>query len=99
MPLGGKNIIVKYTLEEEAIAWDTLNAQADDKQEPTKYLKTMIGGSPTWHINSRSPDGPCSPSFLHEYSSPTMVKGVQFICTGVYEWEGGYQVSKQLVVD
>ena len=45
--IGGKNIIEKYTLEEEAIAWDTLNAQADDKQEPTKYLKTMIGGSPT----------------------------------------------------
>ena len=33
---GGKNIIVKYTSEDEATAWDTLNAQADDKQEPTE---------------------------------------------------------------
>lgn len=62
---GGENIIVKYTSEDEAIARDTLNAQADDKQEPTKNLKTGIGGSPTWHINSRSPDGPCSTWGLH----------------------------------
>jgi len=74
----------KIHYEEEAIAWDTLNAQADDKQEPAKYLKTWIGGSPTWHFNSRSPDGPCSPTFLHEYSSPTPSGGIE-VCVGLDE--------------
>lgn len=41
MPCEHENIIVKYTSEKEAIAWDTLNAQAHDKQEPTKYLKKL----------------------------------------------------------
>lgn len=29
----------KIHYEEKAIAWDTMNAQADDKQGPAKYVK------------------------------------------------------------
>lgn len=42
-----------------------MSAQADDKQQPTTNSISGIGESPTWRINSRSPDG------LHSQSLST----------------------------
>lgn len=76
------------------------------KQEVTKYLRTGIGGSPTWHINSRSPDGPCSPWFsVSTHLQQQMVKSMEvcvggtFVYVGVHEWRGGWQVTKRQMVN
>lgn len=55
----------KIVLLEEAIVFDIMSAQADDKQQPTTNSISGIGESPTWRINSRSPDG------LHSQSLST----------------------------